>query len=235
MPEQPYQGSELEYFANAVNWKTYFADKLSPYIGATVLEVGAGIGSTTEILCRGEIDCWTCLEPDPNLAAQIKTKIDAGKIEPACRIVNGMAADLAPVDLFDSIIYIDVLEHIKNDSQELERVSEHLVSGGNLIVLSPAYSWLFSDFDAAIGHFRRYTAATLRSLTPPGLTPTRCFYLDSVGLLASISNRLWLRTSAPTSRQIQFWDKTMVPISRYLDRIVGFSFGRSIACIWRMA
>lgn len=235
MRDQTYQGSELECFADATNWKSYFTKMLAPYIGDRVLEVGAGMGGTTEILCHDETGTWTCLEPDPDLASRIKAKVEGGDIRPNCRILNGTVEDLAAVEKFDSIIYIDVLEHIKNDSKELELVSEHLASGGNLIVLSPAYSWLFSDFDAAVGHFRRYTAASLKSLTPPKLTLTRSFYLDSVGLLASISNRLLLKSSAPTKGQIRFWDKTMVPISRYFDWLVAYSFGRSIVCVWRMA
>lgn len=232
--DQSYQGSELECFAGAVNWKAYFASKISPYIGNAVLEVGAGIGSTTEILCQGDTGSWTCLEPDPKLAGRIEAKIGDGTIEPKCRVVEGVVANLAAVDVFDSIIYIDVLEHIENDYKELERVSGHLITGGHLVVLSPAYSWLFSDFDSAVGHYRRYSAATLKSLTPPGMTWTRCFYLDSVGLLASAANRIWLKSSTPSERQIKFWDRTMVPLSKYFDRLICYGFGRSIVCVWKM-
>ena len=72
------------------------------------------------------------------------------------RTVAGLIADLPCVPSFDSIVYIDVLEHIKDDSAEIAAATARLRSNGTLVVLSPAHAWLFSAFDAAVGHYRRY-------------------------------------------------------------------------------
>src|SRR5262249_21436916 len=130
---------------------------------------------------------------------------------------TGTLASLDQTEIFNTILYIDVLEHIKDDSAELARAAEHLAPGGHLVVLSPAHSWLFSRFDQAIGHFRRYTAKALEALTPAKLRVVKSYYLDSVGLLASAANRLLLAQSLPTARQIHCWDNFMVPCSRILD------------------
>ncbi len=228
-----YQGSELPLFAGARNWKSYVGKSLAPFIGRDVLEVGAGIGGTTMALRAGRQGRWTCLEPDPELAAQLSTLAGAEKLGPDCRVLGGTVAGL-PIDArYDSVIYMDVLEHIENDGEELALAARLLAPGGHLIVLAPAFSWLFTEFDEAVGHFRRYTHRQLFLLEPPGMDQVCGYYLDSVGLLASLANRMVFKSRAPTIAQILFWDKAMVPISRYIDLVIGRTFGRSVICIWR--
>ena len=73
--ELSYIGSELELFQHAKNWKRYFASKIVNFLGESVLEVGAGNGSSTEIFTDLGIKQWLCLEPDPDLAALIGNRI----------------------------------------------------------------------------------------------------------------------------------------------------------------
>ena len=103
--------------------------------------------------------------------------------------------------------------------------------GGRIVVLTPAHQSLFSPFDAAIGHFRRYDRASLGRLSPCGLE--RMFFLDAVGLFASGANRLLLRQSMPTLGQIQTWDRWIIPVSRVVDPLLGFRAGKTIVGIWR--
>jgi len=70
-----YVGSELEIFAEAIRWKRYFADEMRPFLGSRVLEVGAGIGGTTRVLCRGSEARWLCVEPDAALAEQVRVLV----------------------------------------------------------------------------------------------------------------------------------------------------------------
>jgi len=136
-------------------------------------------------------------------------------------------------ELYDTVLYIDVLEHIERDRDELERATKHLVPGGHLVVVAPAHQWLFSPFDAAIGHFRRYSRRSLGDLDPPGMQVVLARYLDSVGLLASLANRLVLRSAMPTVGQIRIWDNFMVPWSRFLDPIFLYGIGKTIVVVWR--
>jgi SAM-dependent methyltransferase len=225
---QAYTGSELEIFAHAQRWKAYFKGILLPCLGKRVLEVGAGLGATTLVLCDGWQEQWVCLEPDPQLLAQVREKT----LPSCCTPQPGFVSSLPAQDLFDSILYIDVLEHIEDDCAELERASLHLAPGGRLVVLSPAYQFLYSPFDHSIGHYRRYDRASLSALTPPGCKIVKMQYLDSVGLFTSLANRLFLRQALPTHAQILFWDRNLVPLSRLFDRLTGFRFGRSILGVW---
>lgn len=228
-----YVGNELELFARVVNWKSYFTSKLRPYIRGAVLEVGAGLGETTLALARsGKFDDWTCLEPDPSLAANIRDKIASGKLPAACRLVQGFLSDLPRDRAFDTIIYVDVMEHIADDQAEFAVASQYLAPGGRLIVVSPAHMWLYSPFDEAIGHFRRYNRRTVGKLCAPGVHLERVFYLDSIGLAASLANRLLLKQSVPTPGQLRVWDGLLIPLSRIADALLGYRFGKQIVAVW---
>jgi SAM-dependent methyltransferase len=232
---QRYPGDELELFARAANWKAYLASQLSPHLKGDVLEVGAGIGASTAAFCDGSASRWVCLEPDPEFAKQIEARVAAGELPRCCSVVCGSVHDLAEGARFDAVTYIDVLEHILEDADELTRVADLLRPGGVLIVLSPAHPWLFSPFDAAIGHHRRYTKQSLSAVVPRGLECVKLCYLDSAGLLASAGNRALLRRSLPSAGNIAFWDGVLVPLSRWIDPVLGYRAGRSVLGIWRAA
>lgn len=228
MASIPYPGLELKLFEQAHNWKSYWSRRIAPYVHGAVLEVGAGIGANTGLLAALDFARWTCLEPDASLAKQIQLPA-GGRHEVMLGILSDLAADLQ----YDSILYIDVLEHIEDHAAEMARAAGRLKPGGCLIVLSPAHPFLFTPFDEAIGHFRRYTRASLRAVAPAGLAEVTVTYLDSVGMLASLGNRLLLGQSMPTAKQIGVWDRWMVPPSRITDRLTGGHIGKSVLGVWR--
>jgi SAM-dependent methyltransferase len=230
-----YVGSELELFAAATNWKSYLSRQLQGFLGDRVLEVGAGLGTTTLNLCRRPHRRWVCLEPDPAMTATLQGKRESGELPACCEVRAGTLADLPADEKFDSIIYIDVLEHIEDDRAELQRAAEHLGPGGRIVVLAPAHQTLYSPFDKSIGHFRRYNRQMLSAAAPDGLPCERLKYLDTVGLLASLGNRYLLGSGMPTPRQIWTWDKLMVPVSRLIDPLLCYSLGKSILGVWRKA
>jgi SAM-dependent methyltransferase len=227
-----YPGSELELFAEATNWKRYVAGLVAPYIGETVLDVGAGIGGHIPFLCKSGVHDWVCLEPDELLASHIARGIADGRLPTSCRVITGNIDQLGDLGVFSTVLYLDVLEHILEDRAELDKAAARLAPGGSLIVLAPAHEFLFSAFDREIGHYRRYSAAALRALAPSGCRLVSCRLLDAAGFFASLGNRLVLRSASPSARQIGFWDKALVPVSRRLDRCLGYRFGKSVLALW---
>ncbi|WP_241392633.1 SAM-dependent methyltransferase [Rippkaea orientalis] len=231
--EYQYVGSELEIAREATNWKNYFCSLIYPYLGNEVLEVGAGMGGTTKVLCKSHHKRWLCLEPDAQLASIIDDSINQKDLPNCCLVKNGTLIDLESSEKFDSLVYIDVLEHIKDDIHETNLATNYLKPGGNLIILCPAHQWLFTPFDSALGHYRRYNKKTLSLVIPEYLICQKLMYLDSIGTLASLGNRLLLKSSQPTLQQIKFWDRVMVPLSTQIDPLIGYSFGKSILGIWQ--
>lgn len=218
-----YVGSELEVFAQANNWKAYVGRLLHPWLGPRVLEVGAGIGNNVATLFVEPVSEFVALEPDPNLARQITG---------ASSIIVGTIEAVDQTERFDTILYLDVIEHIADDAAELTRAARLLAPQGRLVVLVPAHQFLFTPFDAAIGHYRRYDRAALRAIGPEWCRLERLLTLDAVGFLASMANRWILRSSMPTPDQIRIWDRGMVPLSVVLDRWLGFRMGKSMLAVW---
>ena len=234
MSDFVYPGQELDLFARARNWKAYWRSHVEPFLSGDVLEVGAGSGVNTGFLCERGTGRWVCLEPDRTLSGVLQRSLAAGESTARCEVVTGTLEDLGPRNRFDAILYIDVLEHISDPKSELRRAAAHLAPGGALIVLAPAHQWLFTAFDRAIGHYRRYTARTLAADVPEGLVEEKLVYLDSVGLLASLGNRALLGSPMPTERQIAFWDGVLVRCSVRLDRWLRYSIGKSVLGVWRL-
>jgi SAM-dependent methyltransferase len=228
-----YEGDELGLFEHAVNWKRYFNSHIGRHIRGHVLEVGSGLGGTTRLLCDGRQSRWTGLEPDAGLADLMRQRLAREPLPLPVEVQVGTLADLPADALFDTILYIDVLEHIEDDRAEMARAAARLAPGGRVIVLAPAHQFLYTPFDQAIGHYRRYSARTLRAAAPPDLREERVFYLDSVGLLASLGNRLVLQSAHPSLRQIRFWDRLLVRASRLADPLFFHRLGKSVLGIWR--
>lgn len=228
-----YVGDELDLFSAAVRWKAYFRRRILPYLGNEVLEVGAGLGGTTRALCQGTEARWVCLEPDPKLAARLKAEQAANRLPRSCEIVVGTLGDQLTSDQFDSVLYMDVLEHIEGDRDEMAQAARRVKPGGHVVALSPAHQWLFTPFDQSIGHCRRYSKASLRAITPEGLDLAWIGYLDSVGFFASLSNKMLLKQSMPTPSQILFWDRVLVRISEWVDPVLRFQAGKSVLAVWR--
>lgn len=242
-----YQGSELELFQHAVNWKAYWKRALASSVRGDVLEVGAGIGANTPLIRDLASGSWTCLEPDARMLERARAdhaRVGHAQVEHSqaghtragvreCAYVCGTLATIDASATFDTLLYLDVLEHIEDDRGELALAARRLRPGGRLVVLSPAHQGLFTEFDRAIGHFRRYDKRSLIAVEPKELARERLFYMDSVGLLASLANRLLLHQSQPSLAQIRTWDRLMVPCSRVLDPLLLRTLGKSIVGVWR--
>lgn len=225
-----YEGSELELFSEAENWKHYFGSFIAPYIRGDVLEVGAGIGSNTELLFSDSIKSWSCLEPDGKLLEQAKKK---GKENQKLLFIQGTSNDIDNFKEYDVILYLDVLEHIEKDFNEIARIQKILKKDGYIIILSPAHNYLYSPFDKAICHFRRYNKKSLKEAVGETLRCEKLFYLDSLGFFLSLANKTISKQSIPTRGQILFWDRLIVPLSKLFDYLLRYHFGKSILGIWK--
>ena len=231
--EISYIGGELDLFALAKNWKAYIKREISRYVTGDVLEVGAGIGATTIALHDGTARRWVCLEPDERLARRLKARLVPCERRSTTNVIVGSLRTFSDRPSFDSILYIDVLEHIEDDGAQINAAARLVRSGGHVVILSPAHHWLFSEFDKSIGHLRRYNKADLRSMMPCGWLEVKLTYLDSLGVFLSLGNALGLRQAMPTQPQVRLWDTICVPTSRIVDRLFHGTIGKSVLAVWR--
>ena len=120
MTTHTYVGKELDLFAHARNWKKYWISEVQNYVRGDVLEVGAGIGANTGLLKSNGRSSWTCLEPHPDLADRLKKTFSQQLNLSDCRVTTASTSALGSDSRFDTILYIDVLEHIADHREEME-------------------------------------------------------------------------------------------------------------------
>lgn len=227
-----YSGNELETFVFAKSWRNYWIGMIREFLGSEVLEVGAGLGTITKAMYSPDMS-WVALEPDRAMCDTLKS--DLGRCYPEIEVCHSTLSQYGEKRSFDSILYTDVLEHIENDREEVTLAASRLKPEGYLVILVPAHQSLYSPFDQAIGHFRRYNRKSLDALRPYFMVQVMSRYLDSGGFFLSWANSKFLEQSAPTAAQVKIWYSFVVPISRTVDRMFGFRFGKSLLVIWQLS
>ena len=195
-----YPGRELEVMAIAQNYHRWILDEFGPYLGQVVVEVGAGTGDLSKLLLdRGPRHLYS-FEPASNLFPKLQSNLE--RVANATP-VNGFLDAAALPEPPDSVIYVNVLEHIEDDAGELRRVRQILKPGGTLLIFVPALSWLYSQADRRMGHFRRYHMKDLlRIVEAAGFQTKQARYFDLAGVLPWFVYVRLMRGSLIYSQQI---------------------------------
>jgi SAM-dependent methyltransferase len=206
------QGAVLERMEEARNYNRWLFARCEPYMGRRVLDAGAGIGTFTELAAPGrEV---VALEPDPELAPVLRRRMEALQ---NVTVVEGTAEQVDGE--FDSVVCMNVLEHIPDDEAALRRFHDVLRPGGRLLLLVPAHPALYGGIDRAVAHERRYAKVGLREkLVGAGFGVERLRYVNPLGALGwLVSSRLRNREQVPEG-PLLLYDR-LVPILRQLDRV----------------
>jgi SAM-dependent methyltransferase len=214
-------GRTLEVFADTPRVNRWIYSKLAGHVRGDILEIGSGIGNLSRLIVAD---------------AMADARIVLSDMEPhyletlAATFANDRRVSVARYDLeqppsseiaarrFDSIVAVNVIEHIGDDASLVGRLAALLRPGGRLLVYVPACSFAYGSLDRALGHFRRYSPATLTSLLAnAGLEPDAPRYMNVLGLLGwTVNGRLFGRTQlSPTQLRIFEW---LMPMLRLEDR-----------------
>jgi|TARA_B100001093_G_scaffold256108_1_gene244929 2-polyprenyl-3-methyl-5-hydroxy-6-metoxy-1,4-benzoquinol methylase len=217
-----YPGKELENFDKARVWRFYIYKQIKKYIKTSILEVGAGIGSFTSNYMHLSKNI-TLTEIDKNNYFSIKKKFINKKF-----IIQNVETKKLKKK-YDTIMYLNVLEHIKEDKKELEIAKNKLKKNGFLIVLVPAHNKLYSKFDKAVGHHKRYDLNFFKKFQPKGTKLEKLYFLDFMGYFLYYINKIFFKNETyPSAFKIFLWDKIFTPITMVLDRLLLYKFGKNI-------
>jgi SAM-dependent methyltransferase len=209
----------------------WIAELLMPYLGASTLEVGAGHGAITQHLAPGRRVLATDLS-DSCLSVLRSRFSDSPNIQ-----VQRM--DLRDVDVhetFDSVVLINVLEHIYDDRGALRALSERLNPGGNCLIYVPALNWLYGALDRDLGHYRRYSIRRLAAVArEAGLQPVVLRYVNLLAIPAWIvnSSKRIYDDDANQSRSLTLWDRLGVPLTRAIEQRIQPPIGLNVFCVAR--
>jgi SAM-dependent methyltransferase len=193
-----------------------------------VLDAGAGIGTFTALAAEAGAEV-TALEPDPAFVTHLRERFAA---DPRVTVVQAPAEAVPELDAFDSVLCLNVLEHVRADEAALRGFHDALQPGGALLLLVPAHAWLYGGYDRAAGHERRYAAGTLRPrLRAAGFDVETLRYVNPVGALGWLVRVRLRRGDEWPSGSFRTFDR-LVPALRHLDRLP-LPFGLSVWAIAR--
>ena len=232
-PEQAQNESQKNYSGTNELWinerslkkyNRHIVSQFSHKLNANdrILEFGAGIGTLASIFRDIYSIEPSCIEIDPALRKTL--------IERNFTVYEDYQSANGPYDL---IYTSNVLEHIPNDLDALKNINELLKSDGSLLIYVPAFMFLYSPADAALGHYRRYSKKELlKKLKLANFSVETCRYSDSMGFFAWLSTK-FLKPAAHnkigSDASLKFYDRFIFPISCFVDEI-GFKylFGKNI-------
>ena len=134
---------------------------------------------------------------------------------------------------YDTILYLDVLEHVEHPKKELKKVFRSLKKGGKLILALPAFQHLFSQFDKDVGHYKRYTIKTfLNEMGGIKYSNLKNYYIDTIGYFLSLTAKIFLKKDYKSNfdKKIKIWN-FLIHISKILDFFTFYSFGKTLIII----
>ncbi|MET0578850.1 MAG: bifunctional glycosyltransferase/class I SAM-dependent methyltransferase [Ilumatobacteraceae bacterium] len=222
----------LDSLDDATNYASWVGEQFAPFVTGRVLEIGAGHGTFTDELAARASEL---VASDPSeRAVDILRQRYAGR-----RDIIVEAADLdraVESGPFDTIVLINVLEHIHDDDKALIRLRDALAADGSLCIYVPAFELLYSDFDRQIGHYRRYTVDVLeRKLVDAGLEPVTTRYMNAVGFWAWLVTARLLNVRPTGSRLVRPYDRLVIPVVRAVETRVRPPLGQSVVSVSRRA
>ncbi|MDB6107823.1 MAG: methyltransferase protein [Gammaproteobacteria bacterium] len=223
--ETDYTGRDnLQVMQEAVNYNRWLCNLVGKRAtaGCHMLDFGAGSGTYAKMLTDDGFHIH-CIEPDEPLR-ELLTSAGLSVTDS----ITGVAADS-----IDFIYTLNVLEHIKDDRRMLTELLRPLRTGGTLLVYVPAFQMLFSSMDTKVGHYRRYRLnALVKMMRSSGLQVTYARYCDSLGFLATLLYKLLgSREGALNPSAVRLYDRVAFPVSRLLDRFVGYLFGKNVVVV----
>lgn len=221
-------GRDLEEGSGAHQrrYRAYQYELIARHCGPTVLEVGAGLGDFASQFSGLRRHVVTDVDPAA-VAAMEQRFADRPEVETRRLDLEHPPDDLgAPVS---TLVAINVLEHIEDDSGTLGTLADLVEPGGRIVLWVPGYMQLYGDFDRRVGHVRRYTPETLRAaIVQAGLTPS---HVRPVNLLGGVAWWLAVRrggVGSPRPGLVRVYDAMVVPVTRAIEQRITPPFGQSV-------
>jgi len=213
---------ELELLSNTPTSTRLILNQFDYLLGANVLEIGAGLGQISTMLVKDGRSI-TSLEPDPKLCQQLTASTQTLGVRsfPSTLEQALTSNQISQDEKFDSIVIVNVLEHIEDDIRELQIAKTVLNPDGKIIIFVPAMPSLYGSMDAVSGHFRRYRRSELEAvIRAAGLQTKSIHYFDPIGVLPYwLSYRVLNRETLGAS-SVALYDKVIIPTSIFLSRLI---------------
>jgi SAM-dependent methyltransferase len=226
-----YDGHDLEALSVLENYQRWICERLLPYLGDHAVEFGAGLGAMSQqLLDRAQrLDL---VEPSVNLLPRLKTRFaDDPRVNVFADTVATYSSRCTP-ESRDSVVLINVLEHIEDDREAMRDLARIVRPGGHALIYVPALPVLYSALDSQLGHFRRYTRTALASAVEA--TPWQIVEMSYFDLLGVVP--WWIINTVGgkcdfNPRMAKIYDRVCVPVTRTLETVVAPPFGKNLLLV----
>jgi SAM-dependent methyltransferase len=226
-----YDGRDLEVLATMKRYHRWIVDQFAPFLTGETVEYGAGTGTFSRLILP-YVKHLEIVEPSRVLSELLHHEFSR---EARATIANmPLEKHITSVadETKDTLVLVNVLEHIEDDAAALVHLFRVLRRDGHLLLFVPALRWLFSDLDRYYGHFRRYHRSELMKLVrAAGFDLVTVRYMDLIGVVP-----WWLLNTVAGKTEFQpslinLYDRIGVPIARFIEGIVTPPFGKNILLI----
>lgn len=211
----------LESMSKASWYNTWTTQIFKTYLKGDILEVGCGIGSFTKTLTSyGNVYAFDTDRTSVSLTKKAvkNAKVGFGDIEEGTYFFK---------KTFDTVVCINVLEHVKQDQKALSHMVSLLKPKGTLILLVPAHPMLFGDIDQAIGHYRRYTKKDIQTMLKKNkLKITYIRGINFLGALGWLISGKILHEVTVNEKKLKLFDKVapfILPVEKVIEPPIGTS------------
>ena len=229
-----YTGHEnLELMSDSHRFNDWMYEEISSSLYGDILEIGSGIGTFSEKLTRDFPNSnLTFTDISSMYVELLKKKFSSNGSVVVYRLDLNERIDYERIGYkkFDSILAVNVLEHVENDEFAFAQLYDMLKEKGTLIVLVPCHKFLYNIIDKNIGHYRRYTKKELEyKVRKTGFVIDKTFYFNTVGMIGWYLNGNLFKKPKVSRAGVKILD-TVVPVLKYTERIFGKRIGLSIIC-----
>ena len=224
----PVGAATLERMAAAPRFNRWMFERLSPWIGKRILEIGSGIGNLSAFFADRERVVLT--DTEPYYLARLRERF---RQAPQVRVDELRLPGVNPTlvaERLDTVVCLNVLEHIEDDLSSLRAMRALLEPKGHLVLLVPALRALYGTLDESLGHFRRYMPRELASkIDAAGFRLSRMEYFNLGGVPGWWFTGRVLRRRLIPSAALGWYD-ALVPLFR-LERLLPWRIGQSLIAI----
>ena len=232
-------GEDEVNLSSLENYRIYQYNLIKKHVKGRVLEVGTGDkGFTKQLVAHNPNIDLTSIEPSDTFFQKYAAdnKFPEGVSFQNEDLFNCSSDNIG---MFDTIIFIHVLEHIEDDAAALLKAKELLKPGGKILIEVPALPFLFSQHDTSLGHFRRYTKKSLKkAFVNSGLTKLKMWYQDPIGVFGSFVffKVLKKKLDSPEGTSLvknegNIYDKVIIPLEGFIEKFITFPFGLSLTVV----
>ncbi|HOY33068.1 MAG TPA: class I SAM-dependent methyltransferase [Bacteroidales bacterium] len=222
----------LNILSSANKFNKWIYETVKPFIKGDILEIGSGIGNITQCFIEDRRRL-TCSDISDSYCSILKDRFKNSSYLHEVRCIDIIHKDFDNeyADLignYDSIIAVNMVEHVENDRLAVQNCGKILRKGGRLVILVPAYQWLYNRFDTELEHFRRYRIEDLKTLVAhAGFRIDSARYFNFIGILGWWFSGSMLRSKNIPECQMSLFE-FLVPLIKVTDRIIMNKAGLSI-------